>query len=187
VDALHAALLNHGDGYHRDRLVFRFLNNNDTGASFVGRHGTDLTRVAAAALLTLPGIPLVYTGEEVGEIFSPYEDTAPLVWRDRFGLRDHYKRLIALRKRLPALHGPGFEPQRPPGAPGVYAYVRTGPAGEPALVVLNFSGEPVSAQVERPAALRGPLRDELGGARVGTGAIPVDAYGVRVLTQAGGS
>jgi glycosidase len=184
VAALHGAVTNYGEGYHPDRLVFRFLNNNDTGASFVGRHGTDLTRVAAAALLTLPGIPLVYTGEEVGEIFSPYEDTAPLVWRDRFGLRDHYRKLIALRKRLPGLHGPGFQRLRAPGAPGVYAYVRTAAAGrDPTLVVLNFAGEPARVRLQLPPALRGSWRDELGGGSVRSGSIPVDAYGARVLTR----
>ena len=181
VDALDGALSHHRPG----QLVFRFLNNNDTGTSFVGRHGTDLTRVASAALLTLPGVPLVYTGEEVGEIFSPYEDTAPIVWRDRFGLREHYRRLIALRRSEPALHGPGgFEPLRAANAPGVYAYARR-PAGggEPVLVVLNFAGEPGSARLDRPADLEGPLRDLLAGDRVGRGPIPFEAYGFRVLKR----
>ena len=188
VESLHAAVTNHGEGYHPERLVFRFLNNNDTGASFVGRHGTDLTRVASAALLTLPGIPLVYTGEEVGAIFSPYEDTAPIVWRDRFALRDHYRRLIALRKRLPGLHGPGFERLAAPGAPRVYAYVRTSEGGDdPVVIALNFGGEPARARIERPPALQGPLRDELGGDEIPPGAVDVPAWGARVLTPRSGS
>jgi cyclomaltodextrinase / maltogenic alpha-amylase / neopullulanase len=129
------------------RLVFRFLNNNDTGPSFVSRHGPDLTRVASAALLTLSGIPLIWTGEEVGASYSPYVDNAPVVWRDRYGLVEHYERLIAMRKRLPALHGPGFEPL-PVDAAGVYAYVRSAPGAADVVVALNFAGEP--RRVELP-------------------------------------
>jgi cyclomaltodextrinase / maltogenic alpha-amylase / neopullulanase len=182
VDALDSALASYRPGH----LVFRFLNNNDTGPSFVARYGTDITRVASTLLLTLPGIPCVYTGEEVGAIFSPYEDTAPIVWRDRFRLRGHYKRLIALREELPALHGPGFKPLRARGAPGVYAYVRTvGRGAQPVLVVLNFARQPTSVRLALPAAFSGSLRDELNGGRVDAKEIPVEAYGSRVLVPEG--
>ena len=168
----------------RRRLVFRFLNNNDTGASFVSRYGTDMTRVAAALLLTLPGIPLIYTGEEVGASFSPYADTAPIVWRDRYSLRPHYKRLLELRNSLPALQGLGFARLRA-SAPGVYAYVRSAAAGRPVLVVLNFSGEPATVRLALPPALRGPLHDRLDGRALRRGPIAVEAYGARLLSPAG--
>jgi cyclomaltodextrinase len=162
------------------QLVFRFLNNNDTGSSFVSRYGTDVTRVASAMLLTLPGIPCVYTGEEVGASFSPYEDTGPIVWRDRYRLRDHYKRLIALRKRLPALHGQEF--RLLDAAPGVLAYVRSSEGSKPVLVVLNYGGSPVTARLQLPEGLHGTLHDELGGGTTAASAIRLEAYGARVLS-----
>jgi cyclomaltodextrinase / maltogenic alpha-amylase / neopullulanase len=176
VESLRAALSHTRPGH----LVFRFLNNNDTGSSFVSRYGTDVTRVASTLLLTLPGIPCVYTGEEVGASFSPYEDTAPIVWRDRYDLRGHYKALIALRKRLRALHGPDFRVLDAKGTPGVLAYVRGG--NRPVLVVLNFADAPRTVRLDLPSALRGALHDELGGGTTDSTAIRVDAYGSLVLS-----
>jgi cyclomaltodextrinase / maltogenic alpha-amylase / neopullulanase len=177
VDGLRAAL-----AYTKpDRLVFRFLNNNDTGSSFVSRYGTDVTRVASTLLLTLPGIPCVYTGEEVGASFSPYVDNGPIVWRDRYNLRPHYKTLISLRKRLPALHGPDFDILAVKSAPGVLAYVRG--RSEPVLVVLNFAGAPRTVRLTLPNVLRGTLHDELGGGTTESAEIHVDAYASRVLTH----
>ncbi|NIR02698.1 MAG: alpha-amylase, partial [Gemmatimonadales bacterium] len=54
VPRLREALTNSGRGFDQDALVFRFLNNNDTGQRFITRHGRAMEMVAAAMLLTLP-------------------------------------------------------------------------------------------------------------------------------------
>lgn len=125
-------------------LIFRFLNNNDTGPRFITRYGVERTRVAAAMLMTLPGLPSLFTGDEVGAQFEPYEKTAPIEWRDSFGLREWYRRLIHLREAKTALRSrkirfldvaPGNE---------VLAYVRPGESGSKSiLVLLNYGSSPV--------------------------------------------
>ncbi|KRR27598.1 alpha-amylase family glycosyl hydrolase [Bradyrhizobium retamae] len=84
-----------------DALVLRFLENNDTGARFRSRYRLGRTRVAAAMLLTLPGIPCLYTGQEIGAAYEPYKDPRQIAWDDVDGLRGWYQRLIALRRDNP--------------------------------------------------------------------------------------
>jgi cyclomaltodextrinase / maltogenic alpha-amylase / neopullulanase len=151
---LNAALTNLRNGFHPDALIFRFLNNNDTGARFVSKYGPEMTRVATALLLTLPGIPCIYTGDEVGAQFTPYGDPGAISWEDRLGLYDYHKRLIALRREMPALHSRNMlilnvEPRQQ-----VYGYARYArfPNSEVqwALVLLNFTDEAVDAAFEVP-------------------------------------
>jgi cyclomaltodextrinase / maltogenic alpha-amylase / neopullulanase len=173
-------------------MVFRFLNNNDTGERFITRHGPELTRVAAVLLLTLPGIPCVYTGDEVGAAYKPYEDPPPLSWNDPHGLQPHYAKLIALRHRLASLRSRRFEllDVRPSTA---LAYLRTREDGrEPVLVVLNFDARAAEVRLELPEKtareLGATLQDELSGdslqatreAKALTVQLP--AWGARVLT-----
>jgi glycosidase len=137
-----------------DALVFRFLNNNDTGARFVTRYGIARARLAAAMLLTLPGLPEIYTGEEVGAAFQPYDEGPPLAWSDPYGLRGWYHRLIALRAEHPALqsHQVRFLDLGPRDR--LLAYLRPGAAGEgDVLVLLNWSDAPLDVRL--PAALSG--------------------------------
>ncbi|MFC0681107.1 alpha-amylase family glycosyl hydrolase [Lysobacter korlensis] len=162
VPRLHAALTNEGRGFADERRVFRFLNNNDTAARFVTRYGVDMTRVATAMLLTLPGVPCVYVGDEVGAEFEPYRDAGPISWEDRHGLRPHHRRLIRLRRAMPSLRGPGWHPVELDGSAQLYGYVRSlQGGGDPVLVLLNFSGNRAEARPALPAAFRDLTRRSL--------------------------
>lgn len=134
---------------HPDR-VFRFLNNNDTGARFHTTHGVDLTRVAAALVLTLPGTPCVYTGEEIGAEYSPYPIPPALDWSaDPAGLHPWYEALCHLRRSQPSLHSRHFTEVLAEG--DLYAFLRHGPQGEePLLVALNFGTEAAALPLALP-------------------------------------
>lgn len=142
--------------------VFRFLNNNDTGARFVTRHGVARTRLAATLLMTLPGVPCLYTGDEVGAAFEPYGEPQPIAWDDAHGLRGFYSRLTALRRAEPALTGAGLEFLETAAPDTLLAYRR--PGAEPVTVVLNFGTE-----AAEPPRFDRPMRDALTGATVAPG------------------
>ncbi|HSL46818.1 MAG TPA: alpha-amylase family glycosyl hydrolase [Anaerolineales bacterium] len=160
------ALTNSPEGYHPDAVIFRFLNNNDTGKRFITRHGEGVTRVATAMLLTLPGIPCLYTGDEYGLEFEPYQQLELLEFKEQFsGLRDYHKRLIELRKELASLHSPFWELIQPDAIPqSVFSYVRYSEESEtnapPVIVLLNFSEEPAEFQFAVPEQF-GALADTL--------------------------
>jgi glycosidase len=149
LSKLRAALLKSSRDLAEPGLVLRFLNNNDTGPRFITLHGAARARVAATMLLTLPGLPLIYNGDEVGAEFLPYEEQ-PLSWQDRHGLVAHYTKLVQLRKEVAALSSPDLELIATNRDDAVLAYIRrpNGSAGScyesgDALVLLNFSDEAI--------------------------------------------
>jgi len=160
-----------------DTPVFRFLNNNDTGARFITRHGLARTRAAATLLMTLPGVPCLYTGDEVGAAYEPYGEPNPVTWEDTQNLRAFYTRLAALRHAEAALHAPGLEWLDTARPDTVLAYRR--PGAEPVTVVLNFGPEPAEAP-----RFSGPMRDLLTGAVIQPGAT-LPPSGTWVLKAAG--
>lgn len=168
-----------------DGLVFRFLNNNDTGPRFVSRYGLDRTRVATAMLLTLPGLPELYSGDEIGAEFKPYDEGPPITWeKDKGGLRDWHRRLIALRRDTPALYGRGIRLLDAPDP--VLAYVRPGASPvDDVLVLLNYGAAPVRVDLP-PDIASGRLTDLLDGSRPSLDrgrALTLPAHGVRILGQ----
>jgi cyclomaltodextrinase / maltogenic alpha-amylase / neopullulanase len=176
--------------------VFRFLDNNDTGQRFVTRHGPALTRAAAALVLTLPGTPCVYTGEEVGAEYEPYGAPGVVDWdRDRHGLREWYRSLCRLRTERAALRGDGWtRTQVAHGRGDCYAFIRHGGRDdEPLLVLVNFGDEEVGMQVGVPdefgalgsaEVLTDVLNlEEIPGTRAG---IPVPGGSARVLAASAG-
>ena len=193
------ALTNGHEGFHPDALIFRFLNNNDTGERFITEHGEGVTRVATALLLTLPGVPCIYTGDELGEEFQPYQDSGPLSWIERVpGLRDYHKPLISLRKEHPSLHARQWTPIELKPAPNqvAYAYLRYhGEQEDPVLVVLNFNEEPAEVVFGLPEGFttlagKSALKDLLTGERVPVSTardglkVVIPGYGVHILSAA---
>jgi glycosidase len=149
--------------------IFRFLENNDTGARFVTRYGAAWTRVAAAMLLTLPGLPALFTGQEVGAEYTPYKTTVPLSWHDRYDLRAWYTRLISLRHELPVLRSHEMRLLDVASSEQVLAYLRPATRSENSVIVLlNYGSEAVHIPRDRltPGNGRTPLVDLLTGAEV---------------------
>ncbi|WP_437930963.1 alpha-amylase family glycosyl hydrolase [Sorangium sp. So ce291] len=176
----------------RPERTLRFINNNDTGARFITRHGPGLTRVAAAALLTLPGIPCVYSFDELGAEYEPYGGLDPVPRPARGPLARHYQQLIRLRRSTAALRAPGLLTVHAGQDDEVFAYIRHGDdASRFALVILNFSDRPTTARLAVPEPFaghaRGGLRDALSGAaarvsaRDGSLALDLAPWDVRVL------
>lgn len=186
IESLKYMLMGGPDEYHPDSLIFRFLNNNDTGTRFIQTHGEPLTRVATALLLTLPGIPCIYTADEAGQWFRPYFDTVPISFRERYrGLRDYHKKLVALRKEIPSLHSRLWQLLDVEPASQIMGYVRylEGNA-EPVLILLNFSEEPASVALTPPeefSSLNGNLTDRLNDADVQVSSLQMDAMSARIL------
>ncbi|OJY26056.1 MAG: hypothetical protein BGO98_36350 [Myxococcales bacterium 68-20] len=137
--------------------TMRFLENNDTGTRFLTKHGVGMTRVASAALLTLPGIPALFTGQERGAEYEPYARETPLDREDLHQLRDHYRALIAVRRALPALRSDEYARlELTERDDRVLAFRRGSGAapGETAIVALRFDSTTARARVRLPEALK---------------------------------
>jgi cyclomaltodextrinase len=174
----------------RNQLVFRFINNNDTGARFISRHGVALTRVAAAMLLTLPGLPGLYTGDEVGAAFEPYKQAGPIDWADRYALWPWYAQLLSLRRSLPALRSRAFQLLDLEPADKILGYLRLDESGEGdhVLVLLNYGAEPLRVKLPGETLARlgsAPGLIDLCHGTTWSGserdAIALEGYGVRIL------
>ncbi len=149
-------------GLDRALMISTFLDNHDV-PRFMTEAG-DLAdaervrryRLALVALFTLPGIPQLYAGDELGMMGAYPENRRDLpAWAfdasDRAGGHAGYlgdpaatfalvRRLIALRGDHAALHeGYYAEAWRPNGGANIYAFYRAA-AGDRVLTVINGGG-----------------------------------------------
>lgn len=168
-------------------LVFRFLNNNDTGARFASRYGVERTRVAAAMQMTLPGLPGLFMGDETGAAFEPYTPSPPVDWADRSGLEAWYRALLRLRGDQPALRSAEMAMLDVAPHDDVLAYVRRTPDRRDELVVLlNYGGAAADLALPNAVAseLGGTVQDLLSGEDMPAATIRLAPYGVRILRRA---
>ncbi len=139
-------------------LTLRFMENNDT-PRFLPTHqpaGIARTKMVAALIFTLPGIPLVFNGQEVGFQTHPYE--TPYIFlphqniasQDRLGLLPFYRRMIALRGRYPALTSSNFRLLSVPTTSGIVAYHRW-LNDEHVVVITNLTSNSRAGEIELPS------------------------------------
>lgn len=102
-------MINYIESHDEDRLVHELRD-----AGFNGDVARHKLAMAATLLLTSPGVPMIYHGQEFGETtHRSINERNPLRWgllktRGGRGLHEHYRRLIALRHEHPALRADTF-------------------------------------------------------------------------------
>jgi len=101
------------DGNPHPERILRFMENNDL-PRFINSHTTEQTKMAAALLFALPGIPLLYNGQETGFTGHPYSKKPIFKARntirsqDSLQLFDYYKSLVHTRLKYPAFTSANF-------------------------------------------------------------------------------
>jgi cyclomaltodextrinase / maltogenic alpha-amylase / neopullulanase len=189
------AVTNDPKGYAPDAIVLRFINNNDTGIRFVDQYGPKLTRVAATLQFTLPGLPAMFAGDEIGASYEPYSNLTPIPWKDKYGLRPFYERLIRIHHDVPSLHSHDVDVLEA-SADSTFAYLRPASGGPPVVVFLNFGAKQPQFSVSTTPALAaavgsGAMRDLLTGRRVqlrvanGSVSLPLGPTSMFVLVPEG--
>ncbi|HEX2866949.1 MAG TPA: alpha-amylase family glycosyl hydrolase [Ignavibacteriales bacterium] len=197
---LRQSLTNYGKGYSPKAKILRFLENNDT-YHFINDHTLSQTKMAAALEFSLNGVPLIYTGQETGMKGHAYDGenfflrSRPISAKDEAGLYSFYKKLISIRKSLPALYSDNYEEVKvSPEGENIFAFRRWN-GHQNVFTVLNMDDSPASADLSVPVdklqldpAKTYYLTDMLSGRKFQAGMeelknlrIPMDPQSARIL------
>ena len=145
-------------------LRMRFATNHDKNAwdePAVLRYGPEGLRLATVLVNTLPGVPLIYTGEEVANdrklsLFEKVE----VDWSRPDGMRTLLSTLGALRAAHPALARGRMTRAASSSPRDVYTFLRH-EADDLVLVALNFADAPRTVTVTVPGGEIPPGRSTL--------------------------
>ncbi len=129
--------------YPKFARQFRYLENQDE-ERFVTQFGVADTRIGADMLLTSPGVPELYAGQEVGE--TSYRGN--INWGDPYNLKPFYTNLLHIRLNNPALTTGDF--QRLKNTTGnVYSFLRTY-GNNDVIVNINFGNNSATTNISVP-------------------------------------
>jgi cyclomaltodextrinase / maltogenic alpha-amylase / neopullulanase len=154
ASTLRLGLTNRNRGYEEDARILRYMENNDT-PRFIAHHTVEQTRMVAAMMFALPGVPMLYYGQESG-ITSTWPTIAAhrtIQSYDQHGLWPFYQHLLSLRVDLPVLYSDNFTEvplaeQTPTGQ--VYAF-RRWHDGQNVLAAVNLGAGGASVTMDLPA------------------------------------
>ncbi len=134
-------------------LRMRFTTNHDKNAwdaPAVNKFGVEGLKLGTVLVNTLPGVPMMYTGEEVANDrkLSLFEKVG-VDWKRPRAMGDLWKSLFALRREHKALSRGDL--LRIPSEPehDVYAFARVA-GSDKLLIVMNFAAGPQHAVLQLP-------------------------------------
>jgi cyclomaltodextrinase/neopullulanase len=152
-DAMEALLTLYPE--HTTRSNFNLLGSHDTARSLTVAGGdVDSVILAALLMLTHPGAPCVYYGDEVGMTGGrepasrgafPWDDRAS--WNQ--SILHTFRTLIALRHAHPSLRHGSYRRLATPPRSNLYLFIRETDQ-ERLLIAVNAGEEAVSASVHQP-------------------------------------
>ena len=180
-DSLYAQLEAEQAAYPADALRLRFITNHDETswdeAAVTMYDGVEGTKAAMAVATTLPGVPLLYNGQEVAapQRMNLFEDEK-IDWSLNPDLREFYTALLGLSRNSEALRAGSFTPIS--AGANVIAFVREHET-ERVLVVVN----PRSSEqdvVLPEAALGTAMQDVFSNVEAST-AFSLAPHGIRVF------
>jgi 1,4-alpha-glucan branching enzyme len=139
------------DGFSAPSATVHYLTNHDQprtmyllgmAANTFDDAAFRRAKLGATLLLTAPGVPMIWMGEEFGQPTEKIMARMPLQWallgnERNQGLFNHYKHLIALRKGNPALCGPNYQPVLNIPERGLLGFKRWNDGGNVVVVVAN--------------------------------------------------
>lgn len=133
------------------RQQFNQLDSHDTPRiAWITGGDKALVRLAVVLLMTFPGVPCIYYGDEVGlEGGTDPDNRRCMPWDESawdHDLRQHYQRLIHLRRTAPALRQGGFQIVYAQG--GLLVYQRQSP--DQRLLVIGYRGPDPLGEVVIP-------------------------------------
>jgi len=148
-------------GFPEHASFMLYLENHDE-SRYLASYGEAAALAAAGALATLPGAPMVYAGQETGQLGRRDRLDHANVRED---LRDHYRRLLALREDHPALtHRAALSRVDCAVVEGdpdsVVAYRREADDGAAVVVALNFAAAAATVRVSESIEARDLLTGE---------------------------
>jgi len=142
-----------------DHAAFMLYIENHDETRYVVECGDGAAFAAAGAIFTLPGVPMLYGGQEMGQ--RGRRD--PLAWdHARDELHAHYERLIDARQELDALrYGGGFSRVDYEANSDAVVAFRRESGDESYVVVLNFGDLPAKVELGPDVEPTDVLTDEL--------------------------
>lgn len=132
--------------------LLRFIENNDL-PRFITDHGLERTKMAAALLFSLPGVPMIYSGQEIGfqsplysnkPIFSANESIQSL---DHDSLFSFYSNLTKLRSSYNALRSRSLHEVIVSPSAAMVAFTREN-NGQTFIIIINLDSKPANAKAD---------------------------------------
>jgi len=165
ASSLHEVLRAEELRFPRGSLRLRFTTNHDKNywdAPAVEKFGRNGVRLGTVLMFTLPGVPLIFTGEEVANNRRlDHHDKVDVDWTRPRSMGELYEHLAIIRARHPALRSGNYQPV-PTDDEAVLAFTRT--AGDDrVLVAVNFSGQRRSVRLHAPQLATTVLQDSASG------------------------